>query len=55
MPPVRKIIMWLLVIFMLYAILHSPTEASNIIGNLWDILRNGVTNIFTFFDSLLSR
>ena len=55
MPPVKKIILWLVVIFMLYAILHSPTEASNIVGNLWDILKNAVTNIFKFFDSLLSR
>ena len=55
MPPVKKIILWLLVIFILYAILTSPTEASAIIGNIWDILKNGVENIFKFFDSLLKR
>ncbi|MFV0464014.1 MAG: hypothetical protein ACK5MP_12590 [Nostocoides sp.] len=55
MPPVKKIITWLIVIFLLYAILTSPTSASNIIGNIWDILYNGVANIFTFFDSLLRR
>jgi hypothetical protein len=55
MPPVKKIIMWLIVIFLLYAILTSPTEASNIFGSIWDIIRNGVENIFKFFDSLLNR
>lgn len=53
MPPVKKIVMWLLVIFMLYAILTSPNSAADIVGNVWDILANGVTNIFRFFDSLL--
>lgn len=55
MPPVKKIVMWLIVIFLLYAILTSPTEASDIVGSIWDILRNGVENIFEFFDSLLRR
>lgn len=55
MPPVKKIIVWLLVIFLLYAILTSPKEASSIIGSIWDIIRNGVGNIFEFFDSLLKR
>ena len=55
MPPVKKIVLWLLVIFLLYAILTSPTEASNIIGSIWDIIKNGVENIFKFFDSLLKR
>ncbi len=53
MPPIKKIFMWLVVIFVLYAILTSPTEAANIGGNIVDILKNGIENIFTFFDSLL--
>lgn len=55
MPPVKKIIIWLIVIFLVYAILTSPTEASSIVGSTWDIIKNGVANIFTFFDSLLKR
>jgi hypothetical protein len=55
MPPVKKIIWWLVVIFLLYAILTNPTEASNIVGSIWDIIKNGVENIFRFFDSLLKR
>ena len=53
MPPVKKIVVWLIVIFLLYAILTSPKDASDIVSSIWDILYNGVKNIFKFFDSLL--
>ena len=44
-PPIKKIVLWLLTIFLLYAILTSPTEAANIVGSAWDVVANGVTNI----------
>ena len=53
MPPVKKIVMWLLVIFLLYAILTSPNSAADIFNSVWDIIPNGVKNIARFFDSLL--
>ena len=34
MPPVKKIVTWLLVIFLLYAIFTSPSDAANIVGTL---------------------
>ena len=55
MPPIKKIILWLLVIFLLYAIFVSPNEAASIVGTIWDILVNAVKNIFRFFDALISR
>ena len=55
MPPIKKIVLWLLVIFLLYAILTSPDDAAEIFGSAWDVIANGVTNIAEFFDSLLSR
>ena len=36
MPPIKKIVLWLLVIFLLYAIFVSPTEAADMIGNVWE-------------------
>ena len=36
MPPVKKIVMWLLVIFLLYAILTSPNSAADIFNSVWD-------------------
>jgi hypothetical protein len=53
MPPIKKIVLWLVVIFLLYAILTSPTEAASIFGSAWDVVTNGVSNIGEFFDSLL--
>ncbi|KGN30922.1 hypothetical protein N802_05860 [Knoellia sinensis KCTC 19936] len=55
MPPVKKIVTWLLVIFMLYAIFTSPGDAANIAGSAWDVVANGVTNVGSFFDSLIAR
>ncbi len=55
MPPVKKIILWLLVIFVLYAIFVSPAEAAAMVGNVWDILANGVKNVAKFFDALIRR
>ena len=45
----------LLVIFLLYAIFTSPTDAANMVGSAWDVITNGVGNIATFFDSLIAR
>jgi|EndMetStandDraft_8_1072994.scaffolds.fasta_scaffold70443_2 hypothetical protein len=55
MPPIKKIVLWLVVIFLLYAILTSPAEAADIFGSAWDVVRNGVANIADFFDNLISR
>ena len=45
--------MWLVVIFLLYAILTSPDSAASLFGSAWDVVANGVGNIGRFFDSLL--
>lgn len=55
MPPIKKIVMWLLVIFLLYAILTSPAQAADIFGSAWEVVVNGVTNVAAFFDNLISR
>ncbi len=55
MPPIKKIVLWLIVIFLLYAILTSPKDAADIVGSAWEVIRNGVENIFNFFDALLRR
>ena len=53
--PIKKIVLWLLTIFLIYAILTSPDAAANIVGSAWDVVANGVKNVAIFFDSLLSR
>ena len=53
MPPIKKIVMWLVVIFLIYAIVTSPQDAADIFGSAWQIVVNGVQNVASFFDSLL--
>lgn len=53
-PPIKKIVLWLLTIFLLYAILTTPDEAANIFGSAWEVVANGVRNIGRFFDALIS-
>lgn len=55
MPPIKKIVTWILVIFFLYAILTNPSSAADIAGSIWDIIYNGLSNIFAFFNELLRR
>ncbi len=54
-PPIKKIVLWLVTIFLLYAILTSPTDAADMVDTGWGILANGVENIGRFFDSLINR
>jgi hypothetical protein len=54
MPPVKKIVMWLIVVFLLYAILTSPQQAADIFGAAWQVVVNGVSNVAAFFDRLIS-
>ncbi|WP_169796936.1 hypothetical protein [Janibacter corallicola] len=54
-PPIKKIVLWLVAIFLLYAILTSPTDAAAMVGSAWDVIMNGVGNIGRFFDTLLAR
>ncbi|MEO5608118.1 MAG: hypothetical protein ABIU87_03725 [Ornithinibacter sp.] len=53
MPPIKKIVMWLVVIFLLYAIITSPNDAAGIFSSAWDVISNGVRNIAAFFDQLI--
>jgi hypothetical protein len=52
---VWKIIGWILVIYILYAIIRSPAQAADVVRGIFEILANGVRSIATFFDSLLFR
>jgi hypothetical protein len=55
MSRVRKILGWVLLAYVIYAIVKSPTQAADVVKTSFDILAEGVRSIFTFFDSLISR
>lgn len=54
MPPIKKILTWILVIFFVYAILTNPDSAADIFRSIWDVIYGGVRNIFEFFNALLT-
>ena len=55
MSRVRKILGWVLLAFLVYAVIESPTQAADIVRTAFDIIAQGVRAIGQFFDSLLRR
>lgn len=55
MSRVKKILGWVLLAFVVYAIVKSPTQAADIAKTAYNILAQGVTSIFAFFNALLGR
>ncbi len=52
---VRKILLWLVVAFFIYAIIKSPSQAATIVQNAWDLVVQVAKNIGTFFQDILTR
>lgn len=55
MARVRRILGWVLLIFLVYAIIKSPAQAADIVRTAFDVIAQGVQAIGQFFDSLLRR
>jgi len=51
---VRKVVIWLVVAFIAYAIFTSPDKSADIVHNIWSILSNGVGQVGHFFDKILN-
>jgi len=50
---VKKVAGWLLVAFLVYAIVKSPNQAADIVRTSLDVIVQGVRSIGTFFDALM--
>ena len=55
MQRVKKIALWTLLAFFVYAIVTSPSQAADIVRTAWDIIVQGVKSIGSFFDALLNN
>ena len=55
MQRVKKILLWVLVAFIAYAIFTSPDQAADIFKTSGGIVVDGVKNVGSFFDALLGR
>jgi hypothetical protein len=54
MDRVKKILLWAVVAFVLYAVFTSPDQAAGMAKDGGGILADGVRSIGSFFDALLS-
>jgi hypothetical protein len=49
----RNILLFVLVIFIVYSILTSPTRSADVANTLWDGMIDGLRAIGTFFNALI--
>lgn len=52
---VKKVLIWLFWIFLVYSIFTAPDQAADIVRTAWDILAGGAQNLARFFTQLLQR
>ncbi len=55
MSRVKRILLWVVLAFAVYAVLTSPDQAADIVKTSGSIVADGVTSIGSFFDALLGR
>jgi hypothetical protein len=55
MQRVKKIVLWSLLAFFVYAIVTSPSQAADIARNIWAIIAQGFSSVGSFFDALLKK
>lgn len=51
----RRLLLWILVIFAIYAIFRSPDQAASVTRSAFDGLAAAVRGVARFFDALLGR
>lgn len=54
MPTIKKLLLWLLAAFLIYAIITNPDRAADIVRSAWEIIFQGVVNIGRFFHQLIN-
>jgi hypothetical protein len=52
-PKVRRALLVILVIFVIYAVINDPTQSASVTSNAWDRIKEGAGSIGTFFDALI--
>jgi hypothetical protein len=49
----RRAILVIVVIFIIYAVINDPTQSASVTGNAWDQIKNGASSVGTFFNTLI--
>ncbi|GAB3085528.1 MULTISPECIES: hypothetical protein [Promicromonosporaceae] len=48
----KTLLIWIVVIFLIYAIVSSPDRAANIVTAIWDFITNAFSSFGQFFANL---
>jgi hypothetical protein len=51
----RKLVLWTLLAFFIYAIVTSPSQAASLVHTTWNIIVEGVKGIGGFFNAVLNQ
>jgi hypothetical protein len=54
-PRVRRALLVIAVIFVIYAVINDPTQSASVTGNAWDHIKTAISSVGTFFDALLNN
>ena len=52
---VKKLLLWIIVAFLIYAIFRYPSLAADAVTSLWDAIVQLFKSLASFFNSLLTR
>ncbi len=52
---VKKIILWTIFIFLIYAIFTDPHHSADIVRSIWTVLRSGFQHVGEFFNDILRK
>jgi len=50
----KSILMWIVVIFLVYAVVTNPSRAADVVQSIWDFIAGAVSGFGTFFHNLAS-
>lgn len=51
---VRKVVIWLIIAFIAYAIFTSPNKSADIVHSIWSIISSGASQLGRFFSKILN-
>jgi len=55
MPPlIKKGLVWLIVAFLVFAVVRNPSQAAHVTRAIWDLLFMTVAGFLTFFEELVA-
>ena len=52
MVTVKRVLFWLVIAFVIYAIYNTPGRAANAADQIWDIIKHAFNSLVAFFGSL---